>query len=447
MTFDRIARGLKATIVRFVRNRRGNVAMMFAVILPVLLVSIGAAIDYTRASKVRTAMQAAADATALMISREASGMTSTQVSAKAEAYFNALFNYPEVAGVTFSATYTANTGSGASVLIQASGTMQADILKVDVPMAVSSTTKWGNIRYRVALALDNTGSMASDGKMTELKSAAKQLLNDFYDMASSSADVYVSIVPFAQDVNIGTDKKDATWIRWTDWDNENTHKACTKPEYTKRTTCEANGGSWITVVDSHDTWNGCVKDRDQDYDVNSETPTVAVPATMVPAQQIDACPASMIGMTPVRTEKQTLVNKIDDMTPTGYTNQAIGLFWAWLTHATSGPFPTPPKESNFLYQDVIILLTDGLNTKDRWYSTQASIDARQALLCTNARMQGIKIFAVQVATDGDPISDVTKNCTSDPNNPNYFSYITQASEMTVKFQNIFKELAMLRVAS
>jgi nitric oxide reductase activation protein len=96
---------------------------------------------------------------------------------------------------------------------------------------------------------------------------------------------------------------------------------------------------------------------------------------------------------------------------------------------------------------VIILLTDGLNTKDRWYSTQASIDARQALLCTNARMQGIKIFAVQVATDGDPVSDVTKNCTSDPNNPNYFSYITQASEMTVKFQNIFKELAMLRVAS
>ena len=30
-----------------------------------------------------------------------------------------------------------------------------------MPLNVSTTTKWGNIRYRVALALDNTGSMAS----------------------------------------------------------------------------------------------------------------------------------------------------------------------------------------------------------------------------------------------------------------------------------------------
>ena len=434
-------------MARLVRNDRGNVAMMFALIMPVLMVSVGAAIDYTRASKIRAAMQAAADATALMISREASGLTPSQISTKAEAYFYALFSYPEVAGVTFSAAYTANAGTGASVLIQASGTMQAEILKVDVPMNVASTTKWGNIRYRVALALDNTGSMASDGKMTELKSAAKQLLNDFYDMASSSADAYISIVPFAQDVNIGTDKKDATWISWTDWDSENTQKVCTKPDYTRKSTCEDHGGNWISVTQPHSNWNGCVKDRDQNYDLTDTQPSAAVPATMVPAQQIDECPAAILGMTPVRTMKQTLVNKIDDMVPAGYTNQAIGLFWAWLTHATSGPFPTPAKESNYLYQDVIILLTDGLNTRNRWYSTQASIDTRQAALCTNARMQGIKIFAIQVATDGDAVSSVTKNCTSDPNNPNYFSYITQASEMTVKFQNIFKELAMLRVAT
>ena len=33
----------------------------------------------------------------------------------------------------------------------------------------SSTAKWGSTRLRVALALDNTGSMADDGKMTALK--------------------------------------------------------------------------------------------------------------------------------------------------------------------------------------------------------------------------------------------------------------------------------------
>jgi hypothetical protein len=105
--------------------------------------------------------------------------------------------------------------------------------------------------------------------------------------------------------------------------------------------------------------------------------------------------------------------------------------------------------------DVIILLTDGLNTENRWDSNctwwgcshEPAVDARQALLCNSIKTSGAKVFAIQVATDGDAISDVTKNCTSEPNNSNYFSYITSANQMTVKFQNIFKELAKLRVAA
>ncbi len=75
MTLDRIANGLKVTAARFARAERGNVAMMFAVMLPVLLTSVGAAIDYSRAVNARSAMQAAVDATALMISKEASSLS------------------------------------------------------------------------------------------------------------------------------------------------------------------------------------------------------------------------------------------------------------------------------------------------------------------------------------------------------------------------------------
>ena len=49
--------------------------MMFAIMLPVLLTSVGAAIDYSRAANARSAMQAAVDATALMISKEAASLT------------------------------------------------------------------------------------------------------------------------------------------------------------------------------------------------------------------------------------------------------------------------------------------------------------------------------------------------------------------------------------
>jgi Flp pilus assembly protein TadG len=161
MTLGRIVKGLKATAARFVRAERGNVAMMFAITLPFLITAVGAAVDYSRAVSARTAMQAAADATALMISKEAANLTASEVTTKARAYFNALYTRSDVAGVVFNAAYSANSGNGASVTVSATGTLNTDLMKLagvpTMPIGVSSTTKWGNQRYRVALALDNTG--------------------------------------------------------------------------------------------------------------------------------------------------------------------------------------------------------------------------------------------------------------------------------------------------
>ena len=50
---------------KFRSDRRGNVAMMYAMILPVLLFGAGLAIDFTHAAQVRTELNAAADAAVL----------------------------------------------------------------------------------------------------------------------------------------------------------------------------------------------------------------------------------------------------------------------------------------------------------------------------------------------------------------------------------------------
>jgi Flp pilus assembly protein TadG len=50
---------------RLLRNRRGNVAMMYALVAPILVFSGGAAVDYGRAAQIRTKLNAAADAAAL----------------------------------------------------------------------------------------------------------------------------------------------------------------------------------------------------------------------------------------------------------------------------------------------------------------------------------------------------------------------------------------------
>ena len=51
--------------IRLVADRRGNVAMMYALILPVLMFGTGFAIDYTHAMQVQTKLDAAADAAVL----------------------------------------------------------------------------------------------------------------------------------------------------------------------------------------------------------------------------------------------------------------------------------------------------------------------------------------------------------------------------------------------
>ena len=49
-------------------------------------------------------------------------------------------------------------------------------------------------------------------------------------------------------------------------------------------------------------------------------------------------------------------------------------------------------------QEVIILLTDGLNTENRWYTNQTSIDDRQKITCDNIKAAGITLYTVQVNT-------------------------------------------------
>jgi hypothetical protein len=86
-------------------------------------------------------------------------------------------------------------------------------------------------------------------------------------------------------------------------------------------------------------------------------------------------------------ETTSLVNS---MSPGGNTNQAIGLQLGWMSLVGGGPFPTPPAmDSNYTYMQVISLLTDGLNTQDRWYTSRSSIDAHQQLTCNNLKAANI----------------------------------------------------------
>ena len=57
--------------------------------------------------------------------------------------------------------------------------------------------------------------MASAGKIDALKTATNNLLTQLKSAAVTDGDVYVSIVPFVKDVNLGPANYNANWIDWT----------------------------------------------------------------------------------------------------------------------------------------------------------------------------------------------------------------------------------------
>jgi Flp pilus assembly protein TadG len=429
----------------FLREQQGAVAPMFALAIIPVFGLIGMAVDYSRGNAVKTSLQAALDATSLAMARLAPTLTTAQLQTQATAYFMAQFNRPEAKNVVVTPTYT--TSGGSQLTITASGTVDTDFMRVmgysSLHVGSSSTVKWGNARLRVALVLDNTGSMSDDGKMAALKTATNSLLSQLKSAVTTNGDVYVSIIPFVKDVNVGSGNFSASWIDWTAWNAAN--GSCSSWSYNDQSSCTNAGKTW--TVDNHNTWNGCVVDRGRstgpssgNYDTNVVAPGTSN-STKFAAEQYGSCPQAVMPLSYNWAAMTTLVN---NMSPAGNTNQGIGLAHGWMSLVGGGPYPTPPAmDPNYKYQQVVILLTDGLNTQNRWYTSQSSIDTRQQMTCDNAKAAGITLYMVQVNTGGDPTSNLLKNCASDSSK---FFLVTASSGISAVFSTIGTALSQLRIS-
>lgn len=427
-------------LARFLKDRRGGVTPMVAMVAVPLMAAVGAAVDYSHAATARSALQNAVDSTTLAMSKDAAKISQAQLSTNANGYFRALFTRTDVQVTSVSSVYSSDNGS--TVTTTASGTVRPYFVNLlgwsTIPITATATTEWGNKRLRVALALDVTGSMNSDGKMPALKTAAKNLITSLKDAAVVDGDIYVSIIPFNKDVNVGTSNVGATWLDWTDWEEVN--GTCSRTDYKTKSSCVSNSKTW--TVKARSTWTGCVTDRDQNYDVSNTTPMTG--GTLFPAEQYSSCPAQIMGQS---YDWTALKARIDEFTPIGGTNQPIGLAWAWQSLTEDVPLTAPALDSKYKYEKIVILMSDGLNTQDRWYgngsSPSSSVDNRMDKVCINAKAAGITIYSIQVNTGGDPTSAVMRDCASD--NKKFFM-LTTADQMITTFDQIGTQLSQIHLS-
>src|SRR3569623_1363254 len=199
---------------RFLRDRRGSVLPLLAFTALPLMAGGGVAVDYSRANATKAQFQAALDSTALMLSKNAANVSAADLQTQATSYFTAIFTNTQTQNGAVTTSYSNNGGS--KILLNGSATLPTNFLGLlgysQLTINASATSTWGNTRLRVALVLDNSGSMASDDKMTALKTAAHGLLAQLQAAATNPEDVYVSIVPFNKDVNIASTNYAASWL-------------------------------------------------------------------------------------------------------------------------------------------------------------------------------------------------------------------------------------------
>jgi Flp pilus assembly protein TadG len=263
----------------FFANEGGNVIMMFGLtFLPVMFV-IGAAVDYTRLTTVRSTLQQGTDAATLAVAAKLTSATTVdQAKRQAQVTLN---SQPALSSATITnLTIAANKQSlcATSQMTVQSVVMQLANLATMTPSVTScaalagdgdggggSNTSGSGTTYEIALVLDNSGSMNNStngqSKLQALKTAANSFVGTMF--AKSPNNVKMSVVPFAGGV-VAVDPSGSRNQPWIDTQGNNSQHwvafggktAATNAGFTSRFDLYANLKQRNANLD----WRGCFEE-------------------------------------------------------------------------------------------------------------------------------------------------------------------------------------------
>lgn len=193
----------------FFRDRSGNVAMIFALASVPMVGLIGAAVDYSRASSDRSALQVAVDAAALAGARQLPKGKS-EVKSAVDGFMKA--NMPlSYRGMPYEVKIDQNEKK---VLVTVSVKVPTSFLKAvgtnNVEVLARSEAGTGVENSEVVLALDITGTMRNH--IPSLKQGAQELVRLLFEARVGSDDLRMGIVPYVASVNIGDHPSRMDWM-------------------------------------------------------------------------------------------------------------------------------------------------------------------------------------------------------------------------------------------
>ncbi len=465
---------------RFIRrnifaSEHGAALPLVGLGLFMLLGSAGVSIDMGRAQIVQSKMSNALDSAGLAAGSVAS---TANLSTEARKYFDV--NFPPGYMATNIENFTVSaTANNAMITLDVNGTVNTTFMKIfginTVAVSAHSEITRASKGMELVLVIDTTGSMTDSAgggvsKMTAAKSAATDLINILYGSNTTLDNLWVGLVPFAQAVNIGTSR--ASWTTNTAFNWGTTSwGGCVDARYASNRDTTDDPPSVATFPKyywpchtSYNAWYGTNSSRN-----NCSTGSGLQYKTL----NNDLGPNKYCSqpVTPLTSNKNTVINAISTLQPDGNTHIVLGAAWAWRMLSPrwrgiwGGEMDTdnlPLDYNTSLMNKVVVLMTDGDNTISNstrgayWYlsngtlgttnqsTAENQLDTRTQSVCTSMKNNGILVYTIAFGT-GISVSaqNMLRTCAS---KPDFYFYTPTSADLQTAFHLIGDSLANLRIS-
>lgn len=271
---------------RFVRDRDGNIAILFSLSLVPLVFLAGAGVDYGRASALRVRLQNGVDGTALSLCQMSTKTTNAELEAQATKLLAAYMQD----GATLVTPLSVGTDPR-TITVKGTATYRtafASLLRIDtVEVGASSQCATPEAQtFEIAIALDTTGSMKNAGgtgtKMAAAQDAAKKFIDYVASKPVFSPQTRIAIVPFASGVAVDPNTYGAS-TSWIDggaksayhWTNVDFSGASTLVKTTIKSRFDIF--AQLKKFDAAWGWAGCLETLPYPLNVQDGAPTPSNP--------------------------------------------------------------------------------------------------------------------------------------------------------------------------
>lgn len=384
----------------------------------------GLAIDISRAQSAKNNLQHAADS-AVLYAVVTPEKTHKKLEDKALATLKANLNYKNIAVNDFELI----RGKDGSLTVDVEARIPPTFPKVngfsklDI-RALSTAVASGSEGMELAIAFDTTNSMGFGSTWTTALGTLKDVLGEL-EQYSGMNNFYVSIVPFADRVNIGTEN--ASWLD---------KKA------------PAN-------------WNGCAEPRERDngdvpWALDNEKPNgknrfiASIPGVTGGLSKRGSgypyCPN--VALTGPTNDIGKVIKAADNFSKSGTGRFDVGMAWTWrvMSKKWRTEFDGIPNSNSKrdARRKIAIMVTDGrtnaydseVSAKNSWGWNEGSIDGFENMVrvCDGMKAENIEVFMIRV-NGNDYAKSYMEDCaTSD----NHYFEISDNPSLQVAFKDVLK---------